>query len=103
MRPKTTQKKRFCGLGPARRAGGLVMTDTAEAPIAYRVWRERWGVKLTSSKPPPKEFQDFTTKEEAIAFKQSQRETYPHSVFCIEPIYLTGTTQNRSTRPRPRR
>ena len=78
------------------------MTDTAETPIAYRVWWEHWGVKLTTSKPPPKAFQDFTTKEEAIAFKQSQRETHPCSVFCVEPIYLTGGGPKRRARRRSR-
>jgi hypothetical protein len=78
-------------------------SDIAETPITYRVWWEHWGVKLTTSKPPPREFKDFTIKEEAVAFKQSQREAYPHSVFCIEPVYLTGTTPKRSSRRRSRR
>jgi hypothetical protein len=76
-------------------------SDIAE-PIAYRVWWEHHSVKLTSGKPPPQEYQDFTTKEEAAAFKQSQREARPHSVFCIEPIYLTSTPPKRSARRRSR-
>jgi hypothetical protein len=77
--------------------------DIAERPIAYRVWWEHHSAKLTSSKPPPQEFRDFNSKEEAVAFKQSRREAFPHSVFCIEPVYLIGTRQKRGPRRPSRR
>jgi hypothetical protein len=81
---------------------GGELSDIAERPVAYRVWWEHHSVKLTSGKSPPQEFRDFTTKEEALAFKQSQRETHPCSVFCVEPIYLTGGGPKRRARRRSR-
>lgn len=74
-----------------------------EAPIAYCVWWEHHGAKLTSSKRPPKEFRDFPSEEEAIAFKRSQRAAFPHSVFCVEPVYVRSTKQKRSGNRRARR
>ena len=62
------------------------MTDPK--PITWRVWGEYHSVKISSSKPPLREFHDLETEEAAIAFKHSLRDRFPYSVFCIEPIYV---------------
>jgi hypothetical protein len=72
-----------------------------QSPIGWRVWYEHHQAKLTSSKRPPQEFADFPTEEEALNFKRSFKERCPHSVACMEPIYVT--TKARTMRPNGRR
>ena len=81
----------------------ISLSEIPEEPTAYRVWWEHHSAKLTSSKPPPKEFRDFQSEAEAVGFKRSQRAVFPHSVFCIEPVYVTSTKQKRSGNRRARR
>jgi hypothetical protein len=75
-------------------------TRRDEPPSAWRVWFAHYGVKLTSSKRPPNEFGDFPTEEEALNFKRSLKERFPHSVACIE--CLCETSKARAKLPNGR-
>ncbi len=74
------------------------MSVITENPIAWRVWYEHHTVKLTSSKPPLVQFEDFNTKEEAVEFKKSLRERFPQCIACVEPLYVTSKRRVRRSR-----
>lgn len=90
------QRTREPGPNTGPRSQVTVCADPA--PIAYRVWWEHWGLKLTGKIRPRPEFHDFKSKDEAEAYKRSQRDRFPQSVFCIEPIYPTSGNRKPLTR-----
>jgi hypothetical protein len=66
-------------------------------PVAWRVYWEHHGAKLTGSKPIP-EFRDFNSKAEAEQFKRCEKERFPYSAFCMMPIYTTSRRKVRDRR-----
>jgi hypothetical protein len=66
-----------------------------QSPIGWRVWYEHHQAKLTSSKRPPQEFADFPTEEEALNYKRSLKERFPHCVACMEPIHEASIARTK--------
>ena len=95
--PAVRGVNRCMGSSDAQGKEGPVSLIT-ENPIAWRVWYEHHTVKLTSSKPPPPQFRDCDTREEAVEFKKSLRERFPQCVACVEPLYVASKRLVRRNR-----